>query len=92
MKCLAGVTIRGPAVAEGVAKDDVVDRLVLDEHVGTTDGVGLGIVVLAEERQVSLRLLLADVFLGYGQHATRAACRVVDRARDARRINVLVSV
>lgn len=88
---LAGVAVAGFAVAERIAVDDIIDGLVLDEHVGAADGVGLGVVVLAEQCQVRLVVVLADVFLGDREHAACAAGRVIDRARDSRHVYVLVA-
>jgi len=47
-----------------IAEDDVVDRLVLDEHVRTANGVSFGVVILAIEREVGLRIMLTNIFLG----------------------------
>ena len=46
-------------VREGVAEDDVVHVLALDEHVGLADGVGLGVQLLPEhDRAARLGLVL----------------------------------
>jgi len=63
MEGLAGVTIEGLAVAKRVTKDDVVDGLVLDEHVRAANGIRLRVIVLAVEREMGLRIMLADIFL-----------------------------
>ena len=42
----------GFAGAQGVAKGDVLDVLTFDHEVGAADGVGLGVVLLAEKLQV----------------------------------------
>ena len=90
MEGLAGVAIGGLAVAERVAKNDVVDWLILDEHVGAADGVSFRVIVLAVKREMGLRIVLADIFLGYGEHAAGAAGRVVDRAGDPGLIDVVL--
>ena len=49
--CLPRVAVAGLAVAQRVAKHDVVERLVLDQQVRAADGVGLGVVLLAVKRR-----------------------------------------
>lgn len=42
---------------QGVAVDEVVDGLVLDQQVGAAERVGLGVVFLAEQFDVGIRVL-----------------------------------
>ena len=65
-------------LGEGVAEDDGVGVLALDEHVGLADGPSFVVPVLAEELGLGIGVEVADVFLGDGQHATRAAGGIVD--------------
>lgn len=72
----------GLASAERVAIDDVLHILALDHEVGAADGVGLGIVFLAEEFEVCARVEsgigIDDEFLRLREHAAGAAGGVVD--------------
>ena len=70
---------------EGVAEDDVVGVLALDEHVGFADGPGFVVPVLAEQLRLGVGVEVANVFLGDGQHAARAAGRIVNRLDDVAR-------
>ena len=79
IELLAGQAVLGEAVAEL----DVLGVLALDHHVGTADGEGLVVVVLAEHLQAGVGIQLAQVLLRHAQHAARAAGRVVQRLHDA---------
>ena len=61
---------------------DVVGVLALDEHVGLADGPGFVVPVLAEELGLGVRVEVADVSFRDGQHAARAAGRIIDRLDD----------
>jgi hypothetical protein len=63
---------------EGVAEDDVVGVLALDQHVSLADGPGLVVPVLAEQVGIGVGVEVADVTLGHREHAAGAAGRVVD--------------
>ena len=65
-------------LGEGVAEDDVVGVLALDQHVGLADRPGFVVPVLAEEERIGVGVEIADVFLRYRQHAAGAAGRIVD--------------
>ena len=65
---------------EAVAEAHVVDFVALDHQVGPADGIGLRVEVLAEHLQPRVRIELAKVILGDGQHAARPARRVEQRA------------
>ena len=77
-------------LGEGVAEDDVVGVLALDEHVGLADGPGFVVPVLTEELGLGIGIEVADVFLGDGQHAARAAGGVVDGFDDVAAGEVLL--
>ena len=47
-------------VGEAVAEGDVLDLLALDHHVRAADGVGLGVVVLAEDLELGVGVQLAE--------------------------------
>ena len=87
-------------VREGAAEDDplgVAAVLRLHVEVGLADGEGLGVDLLAEQVDVGAGvhgrgaaravagLPRGDVLLGEGEHAPRAAARVVDAEHDALR-------
>ena len=74
--------VREAVVGETVPEGDMLDILTLDHHVGTAYGVCLGIIVLSEDLEIRIRVELAHILLGYGQHATRAACRVIKFSDD----------
>ena len=76
-----GVAVEA-VLGEGVAEDDVVGVLAFDEHVGFADGPGFVVPVLAEEHGLGVGVEVADVFLGDGQHAARAAGGIVDGFDD----------
>ena len=76
-----GVAVEA-VLGEGVAEDDVVGVLALDQHVGLADRPGFVVPVLAVEMRVGVGVELADVLLGDGQHAAGAAGRVIDRLHD----------
>ena len=69
-------------LGEGVAEDDVIGVLALDEHVGLADGPGFVVPVLAEELRLGVGVEVADVLLGHGQHAAGAAGGVIDGFDD----------
>ncbi len=75
----AGVAVGGEAVAEG----DVLEVLALHHQVAAADGVGLGVVLLAVALEARLRVELAQVVLGDGEHAAGAAGGVAEGAHDA---------
>ncbi len=52
----------GKAVAEG----DMLDGLSLDHHIGPADGVGLGVIVLAEYLQQGVGVQFPKILLGHG--------------------------
>jgi uncharacterized membrane protein YcjF (UPF0283 family) len=72
-----------PSSVKLLPKAMLVDVLALDHHVRAADGVGLGVVVLAEDLQAGVGVELAQVLLGDREHAARAAGRVVERLDDA---------
>jgi hypothetical protein len=57
---LARVAIGALAVTKGVTEDNVINRLVLDQHIGTANRVGLRVIVLAIQCEMGLRIVLAD--------------------------------
>ena len=61
----------------------MVDVVALDEHVGAADGVGLGVVVLAEDFELGVGVQLVQVLVGDGQHAAGPAGGIEERADDA---------
>ena len=67
----------GLAGAEGVAEDDVLHVLALDHEIGAADGVGLGVVFLAEEFEVGAGVQagfgIDDELLRFREHAAGAA-------------------
>ena len=71
-------------VGEGVAQLDVVGILPLDEHVRLADGEGLVIDLLPAQEQARRAVATVDVLLGHGEHAARAAGRVIDGRSGAR--------
>jgi len=76
-------------VAQGVAELDIVDLLALDEHVGTADGVGLGVVVLAEDDEFGVRVEFAEVLGGFREHSASAGRGIeegADRAFSAEKV------
>jgi len=100
MKLSGGVAIVGHEVArkpfgvldaEGVAIHQVVDGLVLDQEIGATDGVSLGVVFLAEQFDVRIRVLFLDKLLTHREHAARASGGVVDAFVDLFFINILLA-
>src|SRR5450759_1601226 len=78
VELVIGEVILGLAVAEGVAEFDVVERVAFDKHVGAADGVGFGVVVLAEEDELGVGVELLEAFGGGGEHAAGAAGGVVE--------------
>ncbi len=74
---------RKVVIGETVAEGDVLDVLALDHHVRPADGIGLGIVVLAEDFQAGVGVKLADIIFGDGQHAAGSAGRVIKSLHDA---------
>ena len=84
-----GVAVEA-VLGEGVAEDDVVGVLALDEHVRLADGPGLVVPVLAEQLRVGVGVELADVLLGHREHAAGAAGRVVDGLDDVALAQVLL--
>ena len=72
--------VLGVLDAQRVAVDQVVDRLILDQQVGATDGIGLGVVFLAKQLNVRIRVLFQHVFFRFGQHAARACSWVINTA------------
>ena len=98
MKALVGMAVLGHKSvglvfgildAQGVAVDQVVDRLVLDQQVRAADGVGLGIVFLAEQFNVGIRVqagghaIAANEFFRFGKHAAGTRRGIIDAAVDA---------
>lgn len=69
-------------LGERVAENNVVGVFDFDEHVGLADGPGFVVPVLAEKLGLGVGIEVADVFLRDRQHATRAACGVVDGLDD----------
>ena len=67
----------GFAGAQGVAEDDVLHVLALDHEIRAADGVGLGIVFLAEEFEVGAGVEagfgIVDEFLRFRKHPAGAA-------------------
>ena len=67
---------------QGGAHADVFRVVALDHHVGLTDGVGLVVDLLAEQVHVAGSpngaFPIRDEVLGFGQHPSRAAGRIVD--------------
>ncbi len=76
-------------VDEAVSEPHVVARAVVvdlfHEHVGGGGGVGALVVVLAVDVELRGRVVLTEVVLGLGEHASRAASGVEQRAHGARR-------
>ena len=70
-------------VGEAIAESDVLDLLALDHHVRAADGVGLGVVVLAEDLQAGIGVELAEVLLRHREHPAGAAGRIVEGLDDA---------
>lgn len=72
----------GLAGAQGVAKGDVLDVLAFDHQVRAANGIGLGVVFLAEEVNagagVQAGVRVDDELLRFGQHAAGAAGGVVN--------------
>ena len=65
------------------AEADIVHALALDHHVRAADGVGLVVVVLAEDLQTGVGVEFAQIFLGHGEHAAGAAGRIIKGLDDA---------
>ncbi len=82
VKVLPAVAVVGQDAAEG----DVVGvpAVAGQVEIGLGHGIGLGVDLLAEQVDLRARVELVDALLGDGQHAARAAARVVDRLRDTR--------
>ena len=74
---------REPVIGEAVAKGDMFDVLAFDHHVRPADGVGLGVVILAENLQAGVWIKLAHIVLSYGQHSACPAGRVIESLYDS---------
>ena len=79
-------------VVETVAETDIGSLLTLDEHVGTASGVSLGVQLLAEHSQTSLRVELAKMILGNRQHPAGSTRRIKQRLDHTRPRQQLVVV
>src|SRR5690606_12123023 len=88
MEAFALEAVTCSTVAERITQDDAAGVLVLEEHVGTADGPGLVVVLLAEEREVGGAVLGEDELLGLRQHPACAAGGIVDGAEDAGFVDV----
>ncbi len=75
-------------VGQRVAERDVGRVVPLGQQVGFADRVRLRVVLLAEQAQLCVRVLVEQVFFGQGEHAAGARGRVVQRADDARLVQV----
>src|SRR5690625_4770924 len=70
--------VRQLVVIEGVAKFDVADVLVLDQHVGHADCVRLRVQLLTQQRHADVAGHVLDVSVTLRQEPTGAGCRVID--------------
>ena len=67
---------------EGVAEDDVIGILAFDQHVGFADRPRVVVPILAIKHRLRVAVQFVDVVLRNGEHAARAACRIVNRFND----------
>ena len=84
-----GVAVEA-VLGEGVAENDVVGVLALDEHVRLADRPGFVVPVLPEQVRVGFGVQVADVLLGHREHAAGAAGRIVDGLDDVALAKVLL--
>ena len=72
-----GVTVKAVG-GEGVAEDDIVGVLALDQHVGLAHRPSFVVPVLAVKVRAGVAVEVTDVLLGHREHAAGAAGGVVD--------------